>query len=185
MNANIANELIEMMHNDQCVREKLLKEGKLSAGYNPDMERVHRKNASRIEKIIAAIGFPTQSKVGIEASDAAWLIVQHAIGDPRLMKMCYALVAEAISDINPKNFAYLHDRICYFEGRPQRYGTQFDNSGIYPVEDLAQMTRLRKDLQLKELDEDSIIEYSLSDSMVDLHAHDQEFTHWRKKVGWI
>lgn len=39
MNNRIAKELIEMAHHDLEVREELLKEGKLSPGYNPDMER--------------------------------------------------------------------------------------------------------------------------------------------------
>jgi len=183
MKTHIAQELIEMARLDLHVREKLLKEGELSEGYNPKMEAVHKKNAARLEQIIDDIGYPTKSKVGIEASEAAWLIVQHAISEPALMKRCWQLIQKT-EDINPQNLAYLYDRICYFEGKPQKYGTQFDSRGLYPVEDKKEMIRLRKELKLKAHDEDMIFE-SKADLTVDLHLDDKTFNEWRKKVGWI
>ncbi|MBG6188051.1 hypothetical protein IWX80_002429 [Flavobacterium sp. CAN_S2] len=60
------------------------------------------------------------------------------------MKKCFALISEAGDEISSQNLAYLHDRICYFEGKPQRYGTQFDSRGMYPVEDEELMIRLRR-----------------------------------------
>lgn len=115
---HIAKELVEMTQYDLQVREELLKEGKLSPGYNPDMEHVHKKNAERLDEIINSIGYPTKSIVGEEASQSAWLIVQHAISMPVFMKKCYALISEADDKISTQNLAYLYDRICYFEGRP-------------------------------------------------------------------
>ena len=185
MNTHIADELIEMARYDLYVREKFLKESKLSPGYNPDMERVHKANAARLEEIIDAIGYPTTSKVGQQASEAAWLIVQHAISEPALMKRCYALIAEASDDVSPQEQAYLYDRICYFEGRPQKYGTQFDERGMYPVEDKAEMIRLRTALHLRRHDENLIVERNTSDGTVDLHPDDKRFNQWRKQVGWI
>ena len=178
-----AEELIEMAQHDLYVREKLLQEGALSRGYNPEMEAVHKKNAARLEQIINDIGYPTKSKVGIEASEAAWLIVQHAISEPALMKRCWQLIQKT-EDVNPQNLAYMYDRICYFEGKPQKYGTQFDSRGLYPVEDKKEMIRLRKELKLKVHDEDMIVE-SKTDEFTDLHPDDETFNQWRKKVGWI
>lgn len=183
MKTLIVQELIEMARLDLEVREKLLQDGKLSDGYNPDMEAVHKKNAARLAEIMNDIGYPLKSKVGIEGSEAAWLIVQHAISEPALMKRCYQLMQIA-EDVNPQNLAYLYDRICYYEGRPQRYGTQFDGSGLYPVEDKKEMVRLRKELKLKAHNEDMIVE-SKADLTADLHPDDKTFNEWRKKVGWI
>lgn len=186
MNTRIAIGLIEMARQDLQLRDALLKEGKLSPGYNPEMERLHKKNAARLAEIIDAIGYPTKSKVGEEASNAAWLIVQHAISEPALMKRCYVLIAEAAEEVNLQHFAYLYDRICYFEGRPQKYGTQFDDRGMYPVEDKEEMIRWRKDLKLKPHDEDIIIEHKAIEGLaVDLHPHDLAFNNWRKEVGWM
>ena len=185
MYKHIADELIGLAQQDLHLREKLLKQGKLSPGYNPDMERVHKNNAARLEEIINAIGYPTSSKVGKEASEAAWLIVQHAISMPVFMKRCYAHIVEAGGDVNPQNLAYLHDRICYFEGRPQKYGTQLDDRGMYPVEDKAEMIRLREELQMKAHDKDLIIESKASGDDAGLHPHDEGFNQWRRNVGWI
>jgi len=178
-----AEELIKMAQHDLRVREKLLQEGALSGGYNPEMEAVHKKNAARLAEIINDIGYPTKLKVGIEASEAAWLIVQHAISEPALMKRCCQLIQKT-EDINPQNLAYLYDRICYFEGKPQKYGTQFDSRGLYPVEDKNEMIRLRKELKLK-VHEDNMIVESKADLTADLHPDDKTFNAWRKKVGWI
>jgi len=183
MDKSIANELIAMARHDLQVREQLLKAGKLSPGYHPEMEQLHLKNASRLEEIMNTIGYPTRSKVGEEASEAAWLIVQHAISKPALMKKCYTLLSEAPNDVNPQNLAYLHDRICYFEGRPQKFGTQFDDRGLYPVEDKAEMIQQRKALHLSAHDEGLIVECKYAGT--DLHPHDNEFNLWRKRVGWI
>jgi len=183
MKTQIAHELIEMARHDLQVHEKLLNEGALSDGYNPEMEAVHKKNAARLTEIVEEFGYPTKSKVGTEASEAAWLIVQHAISEPALMKRCWELVTES-GDVNPQNLAYLYDRICYFEGKPQKYGTQFDSRGLYPVEDKKEMIRLRKELKLKAHDEDMIVE-SKTYEFTDLHPDDQTFNQWRKKVGWI
>lgn len=48
---------------------------------------------------------------------------------PVFMKRCYGLIREASNEVSPENFAYLHDRICYFEGTPQKFGTQFLREG--------------------------------------------------------
>ncbi|MBF4485758.1 DUF6624 domain-containing protein [Flavobacterium sp. CSZ] len=184
MEMEIAKELIEMAQQDLQVRDKLLKEGKLSPGYNSEMESVHKKNAGRLNEIINTVGYPTRLIVGQEASDAAWLIVQHAISEPALMKKCYELLSASDGEVNPQNLAYLHDRICYFEGRPQKYGTQFDNRGLYPVENKDEMIHLRKELGLEELDQDVVIECKTENNKK-LHHDDLEFNSWRKKVGWI
>jgi len=81
MKTQIAQELIEMALHDLQVREKLFNDGALSDGYNPEMEAVHKKNAARLTEIVEEFGYPTKSKVGTEASEAAWLIVQHAISE--------------------------------------------------------------------------------------------------------
>ena len=40
------------------------------------------------------------------------------------MKLLEVAVSENKAD--PKNLAYLTDRVALFEGKPQLYGTQFD-----------------------------------------------------------
>lgn len=182
MEDQIAEELIRLAEYDLQVREKLLKENKLSNGYNPEMEAVHIANASRLKKIIELIGWPTQSKVGEDASNAAWLIVQHSIGDAVFMRKTYAMMMMVRNDINRQNIAYLYDRICYFEGRPQRYGTQYDDDVLYPVENKNELNALREKMNLQPVADEIIVECNNAEE--DLHK-DEVFNEWRKRqVGF-
>lgn len=87
-------------------------------------------------------------------------------------------------DIDPQQLAYLYDRICYFEGRPQKYGTQYDDGGLYPVEDRTALNIYRYNLNLNPIATDKIIGVKETGASQDLHT-DPEFNAWRKKVGWI
>ena len=181
----LAHQLVRMAMLDMEVCEKLQTANKLSRGYNQVMEAVHRQNANQLREIIAEIGWPTHSKVGEQASDAAWLIAQHAIGEPAFMKGCYTLMQLVAYDIRLTNLAYLHDRICYFSGQPQRYGTQYDGDRLYPVEDAVNLNAFRVEMHLPSMPDghmDKVI--SADQGISDLHT-DADFNEWRKNVGWI
>jgi hypothetical protein len=124
----IREELVEMIAHDDAVRERLARDGSLFAGYNAEMEVVHRANAARLAAIVDAHGWPGRAAVGDEAASAAWRIVQHAIGEPAFMRRMLPLLraATARGDASAAEVAMLEDRICTFEGRPQIYGTQYD-----------------------------------------------------------
>ncbi|WP_157505252.1 DUF6624 domain-containing protein [Dyadobacter beijingensis] len=183
----LAHQLIQMAVRETDFREKSQTAQKPPAGGNQAMEDLHSQNTRQLREIIAEIGWPTRSKVGEQASDAAWFIVQHAIGEPAFMRGCYALMQLVESDINPVSLAYLHDRICYFSGRPQRYGTQSDGNRLYPVEDTDSLNSLRAGLKLPPIPESRIHtagECANGKAMQDLHT-DPIFNAWRKKVGWV
>ena len=84
--ANIANQLLQLQSNDLMLREKLMKQGVLTDGYHSEMEALHIHNANKLQEMIDQIGLPTPEKVGEEAYEAAWLIIQHAISLPAFMK---------------------------------------------------------------------------------------------------
>ncbi|BAP31179.1 uncharacterized protein CHSO_2142 [Chryseobacterium sp. StRB126] len=178
-------ELIDLAEYDLAVREKLFSEGKLSQGYHPEMETVHKSNAQRLREIINEIGFPTISKVGQKASDAAWLIIQHSIGEPKFMKECYKMMTENSHDINLKNRAYLYDRIRVFQGMPQKYGTQLIVGGIpFPVEDKENLNRVREEVNLPLLSEKEISQIPDVEEIPDIDGKDEGYLIWRKKTGW-
>lgn len=179
--------LIQMAEHDLSAREKLQSENRLWKGYEPEREAVHRENADGLRQIIAEIGWPTRPKVGAEGSEAAWLIVQHAIGEASFMRECYELIRHVAADIDPQHLAYLHDRICYFSGKPQRYGTQYEGDHLFPVEDAGALNSLRADVQLPPIPaEKVIVSQHLAEpgTRQDLHT-DPTFNQWRKKAGWI
>src|SRR5947209_1860749 len=117
-----------MAAEDQRVRAKLAAHGSLFDGYHPTMQAVHDKNAARLTEIIDLHGWPGRGLVGEEGSRAAWLVLQHAIAHPDLQRRGLVLLQDAAarSDVPAVEAAMLLDRICFFEGRPQRYGTQYD-----------------------------------------------------------
>src|SRR5690349_11640094 len=96
-------ELIALRDHDQRVRSELIAEGTLFGGYNPRMEQVHRANAARLREIVARHGWPGRALVGDEAAGAAFMIVQHSIGEPDFMRSMLALMrdASARGDLDP------------------------------------------------------------------------------------
>lgn len=193
---SIAEKIIELRNADLELRDKLVQKGELGEGYNEEMEALHNRNAEVLNEIIDAIGYPTIGKVGEEASDAAWLVIQHAIGKPFFMKKCLKLLENAISEnkVNPKNLAYLTDRIASFEGSPQQYGTQFDwdeNGELSPkiFDDLSKVNERRKSVGLNTLEEQTEIirrqaENENQSPPIDFEKRKEGFEKWKKKVGW-
>ncbi|MCW1962493.1 DUF6624 domain-containing protein [Chryseobacterium viscerum] len=185
-NFSFEKELIELADKDLTVRGELLAAGKLSGGYHPEMEKVHKANAQRLREIIAEIGFPTLSKVGEKGSNAAWLIIQHAIGEPEFMKECCTMMEENSHDINPIHKAYLYDRIQFFQSKPQKYGTQLTAEGIvYPVENKETLNKEREKVNLPALALAEINKIPEPENIPEIDDQNIEYTIWRRKVGWI
>jgi len=194
---SIAERIIQLKNDDLELRNNLIKEGKLWDGYNEEMEAMHNRNAKELNDIINKINYPTIDKVGKEASEAAWLIIQHSIGQPEFMKKCLRLLEQAVEEdkANPKNLAYLSDRIAVFEGKHQIYGTQFnwDKNGKLspePFDNLTKVNQRRKSIGLNTLEEQITIirKQATIDTEIPPKNFDQmkrRMDIWRKKVGWL
>ena len=157
----IRAELLEIARGDLTLREDLARDGSLFQGYHPRMEALHQRNAARLAALIDAHGWPGRSRVGEEGAQAAWLILQHAIGNPPLMRRGLTLLQGGVSEgeVSPLEVAMLEDRIRTFEGRPQRYGTQFDwdehgHLSPLPLEDPAGVDARRRAIGLGSLAKD-------------------------------
>jgi len=123
----LRRELLEMRAEDKRVRQELLESGELGGCYVPRMEAVHVRNAARLRELIAVHGWPGEDIAGKDGTEAAWLIGQHAIGEPDFQhEVLRLLQACALAGRVPLwHVAYLEDRIAMYEGRPQRYGAQW------------------------------------------------------------
>lgn len=122
----ISKELLEMKIEDQKVREIYLNLGvkdRTPEKFKELVSPIDQKNIKRLEEIVNEIGLPTISKVGKDASYAAWLIAQHA--PLSFMKRYLKLQEENLNDIDPKNYAYLKDRVLIRHGELQEFGTQY------------------------------------------------------------
>jgi len=139
-NEELGRELVALAEGDQSVRNELAADGSLGLhGYHPRMETVHKENAARLAVIIEQYGWPGLTLVGEQGAWAAWLIVQHAIGNPPFMRQCLSLLKQAVSngEAVPWQGAMLEYRIRMYEGKPQIYGSQFqpdENGQLNPYQ---------------------------------------------------
>jgi hypothetical protein len=188
---SIAEKIIELKNADLILRDKLVQNGQLSEGYNEEMKELHNRNAKTLNDIIDKIGYPTIDKVGKEANEATWLVIQHSIGQPKFMKKCAELLVIAVSEnkADPKNLAYLTDRIAVFEGKSQLYGTQFDwdeyrNLTPNPFDDLVKVNERRKSIGLNTLEEQIVImrrqaKNENQSQPIDIEKRKQEVEKWK------
>lgn len=193
----VAEKIIRLKNADLELRNKLVQNGQLGNGYHEEMQELHHLNAERLNEIIDTIGYPTIDKVGEAAAEAAWLIIQHSIGQPKFMKKCLKLLEKAANEhkISRKNLAYLADRIAVFENELQLYGTQFDwdeNGELnpQPFDDLDQVNQRRKAIGLNTIEEQTEIIRSQAKNEqesppLDFEKRKQEIEKWKKMVGWI
>jgi len=157
----IAAELDRRAEEDQAARNELMES--FSSGTQPDLNLIQRlqaidaENTSRMKAIVSAHGWPTISRVGPQAAANAWLLVQHADEDVDFQEHCLELLRAAVEayDAEPKQLAYLLDRVAMHRGRPQRYGTQFvqveGELRPHPIEDPEHVDERRASVGLEPL----------------------------------
>lgn len=147
----IADEINRMAAEDQRARKE-------NSSFGKEVRPIDEANSRRISETIDQIGYPTISKVGKEASFSAWLIIQHC---PKVdfQKKCLELMELAKDDVDPKNIAYLKDRVLMLSGKKQIYGTQLKRNEttkkleLYEVEDKENLNERRKSVGLETIEE--------------------------------
>lgn len=154
LNTELANELLEMARVDQEMRFKAIKDKKAWD------DTIDHRNTARLKEIIKEIGWPTITRVGAEASHAAWLLLQHAYAEPDFMKECLGLMKiSAEGDVAPANLAFLEDRLLTMDEKPQIYGTQFrrvdDKFEPFPIADPEHVDERRASMGMSTLAENT------------------------------
>jgi len=190
----IRQQLLAMVAEDRRVRAELAATGELYQGYAPRMEDVHRRNAEDLLAIVREHGWPGRALVGEDGMHAAWLVLQHAIGQPDVQRGCLPLLREAVGhgDATAAQVAYLEDRIAFFERRPQRYGPQFDwdERGFmspWPIEDPEGVDARRAEVGLPPLaDRIAQIRKQTAGAVPPDYARRQaEMLAWSRSAGWV
>ncbi len=178
-----------LVNQDHQMRDVLLQRGILSDTYHPEMEKVHLATARKLKKMIEEMGFPVLSNAGEKGVRYSWLIINNAISLPDFMKECLTemRLAAAQNDYILELLACTEDRVAYFEGRPQLYGTNMDwvNGELKrtPIEDIAHVDHRRKSLGLPPLSKNPIVN-SLDRPPKDPEKKEKEFRAWLVRVGW-
>jgi len=111
----LRQELLDLARADQAVRAS--RPVDLRA-----LRKVDTENTERLKSVVERYGWPGASTVGADGAQAAWLLVQHASGDPGFQRMALSMIEPLVErgEISVKLYAYLYDRTH----SPQRYGTQ-------------------------------------------------------------
>lgn len=104
------------------------------------------QNCLVLDSVIAEIGWPSISKVGEEAAYCAYFIALQT--EDVIKQLAYLLLlSKAREDIDSTWLAYLTDRVCVRQARPQEFGTQFEDQGdklaLRKVKDWKQMEQNR------------------------------------------
>jgi hypothetical protein len=124
MNHALRAELIRRSRIDQTMRNKAMVDVSLWDS------SVDEENTLWLESTVRHHGWPTIAAVGEDASQAAWLLVQHADHRPDLQAECLEMMKHVPGgEIRLAHIAYLEDRVRVAEARPQLYGTQFYRLG--------------------------------------------------------
>jgi len=92
-----------------------------------EINRHDVENQAVLKALMPKNGWFLKSQYGQTATDAAFLVAQHATNDPDLMRDVLRRMEPLIGsgEINDGNYALLYDRVALdIDKKPQRYGTQ-------------------------------------------------------------
>ena len=180
----------ELVEEDYALRSALAVRGALFGEYHEAMEQLHVKNGLILQEWIEQHGWPGQPE-----SDAAWIIVIHAISLPSLQRQALQLLQNTESSVTPAQLATLEDRILVNSDLLQHYGTQLDwNEGgelsPYPIERSDSVDQRRAAVGLPPLDQEisRLRQQALLEGErppEDWHNYRQRRRNWQIRVGWI
>ena len=91
-----------------------------------EKDRILSDNCKRIQALVADYGYLGYDKLGRQASDDFWLIVQHCDEHPEFQRKILKMMKPEVEKGNAsgQKYAYLTDRVRVNAGEPQLYGTQ-------------------------------------------------------------
>jgi hypothetical protein len=120
-----------------------------------EWQRIDEDNTRWLGELLSARGWPGRTLVGEDGAAAAWLLAQHADGDPVRQRAFLDALRGSVDqgEASPAHLAYLEDRVRVNAGQPQLYGTQFTvtdgHFGPRPVEDPLQLDERRAEAGLE------------------------------------
>jgi hypothetical protein len=112
---------------DQRERQKLLSDPQ-DRDLASQVQHMDMDNLAWLKKLVKDNGVPTVAQVGESGVHWTWLLVQHADGDAEFQRSVLPVFTQrqAAGDLPADDLARLTDRVLLAEGKPQRFGTQFD-----------------------------------------------------------
>jgi hypothetical protein len=155
----LRRELLAMVDEDEAARNAWLAKKREEPEWKElgaKVAAVDKEHTKALRAAITKYGWPGKTVVGEDGAHAAWLLAQHADLDLPLQKDVLArmkLLVES-GQVAGADYAYLYDRVAIAEHRDQLYGTQFQGTEPFPIEDLAHVDERRHAVGLS-----SLVEY--------------------------
>jgi hypothetical protein len=152
----LRDELLAMREEDQKARMEWIK-NRTDTALQQKVKAIDERNTKRVIEIIEKHGWPGKSLVGMDASAAAWIVIQHAT--PEVIDQYLPLLKEAAAkgEVSKAVVALTIDRQLVYHGRPQIYGSQFktENGQWVPetLEDPANVDKRRAEVGLGPLEQ--------------------------------
>lgn len=186
-----------MAEADERLREELLRDRSLFEGYNPRMAELHARHGRELAAIVEQVGWPLRALVGEDGAEAAWRVLQHAIGSPALQRGCLPLLRQAAArgEVPAAYPAWLEDRIAFSERRPQRYGTQFDwdrdgRMSAWPIDDPEGVDERRAAVGLPPVAEQQqrireVVVLERERPPAAYARRQREIREWAGRAGWL
>jgi hypothetical protein len=154
----LRKELLERLDRDQAIRNELIKKGVThpDAALEARMAEIDSANTARMKELVKQYGWPGPELVGVDGTEAAFLLVQHA--EHAFQEQMLPLVEAAYRNkkLQGQDYALLLDRVLVADGKSQVYGTQakiFDQwkgeePVFEPIEDEANVDKRRAEVGL-------------------------------------
>ena len=123
--------------------------GRLPGGLGEQWQCVDDDNTRWLADLLASRGWRGRTLVGEQAAQTAWLLAQHADGDPIQQRSFLDALRAAVAqgEASAAHLAYLKDRVRVNAGHSQLCGTQFTITdgtvGPYPIEDPGRLDERR------------------------------------------
>ena len=155
----VAEDLVRALSADLSRRR--IEDQRVRTGGTPDwteMQSVDAENTEFLRNIIFEMGWIDATRFGAEASDAAFLIVQHT-SDLRLMVTALPFIEADVraGRLNGQNYALLFDRSQLNLGYEQRYGSQLSSRDgahlLMACEDIKRVDEFRAEMGMGPLSE--------------------------------
>ncbi len=92
------------------------------------IKRIDQVHNDRLKEIVDHIGWPTRDLVGLKATQAAYMVIQHSSNDIAFQNRCLELMVDLVAqgELPASYVALLTDRIRVFQDQPQVFGTQME-----------------------------------------------------------
>ena len=110
---------------------------------------IDEKNRITLDQLIQRCGWPGKMD-GKRAARSAFTIIQHAELPYQLRYLPMVKAANRRGEVSNEHLAWLIDRILVRQGKPQKYGTEFEygSNKIAPIEDSKNLNKRRRAIGL-------------------------------------